>query len=33
MKQLDFNTMNNLADSDIWEKMTEKAGHLQTSVA
>ena len=25
MKQLDFNTMNNLADSDIWEKMTEKA--------
>ncbi len=25
MKQLDFNTMNNLADSDVWEKMTEKA--------
>lgn len=25
MKQLDFNTMDNLADSDIWVKMTEKA--------
>lgn len=25
MNQLDFNTMNNLADSDIWKKMTEKA--------